>query len=119
MNDYKELIDRNELKEEIRYFSTWIMNWNENQEICREVLQEAKKSYLQLVDEQPIVDAEPVIHGHWVRSDYFSDPIQTVEECSLCGELIGRCFSEQLNYCPNCGAKMDEEDHDGKKNEAL
>lgn len=53
------------------------------------------------------VEVVPVVHGHWVRSDFFSD-IQTVEECSLCGELISR-FSKRLNYCPNCGAKMDEE----------
>lgn len=43
------------------------------------------------------VDAEPVRHGHW---EWDGDFI-----CSNCGE---RGHRNKWNYCPNCGARMDE-----------
>lgn len=36
-----------------------------------------------------------------VNKDFFSD-------CSVCGET----FMDESNYCPNCGARMTEEDHE-------
>lgn len=51
------------------------------------------------------VDAEPVRHGHWIEDDDGDG-----RHCSICGEdycyIISNC--ELYNYCPNCGAKMDE-----------
>ena len=53
-----------------------------------------------LIDEQPTVDAVPVRHGKWVEY-----PIADgMNQCSECGMLRFGCS----NYCPNCGAKMDE-----------
>ena len=49
----------------------------------------------------PTVDAEPVRHGKWIEY-----PIADgMNQCSVCGVLR---FGES-NYCPNCGARMDEE----------
>lgn len=50
------------------------------------------------------VDAVPVRHGKWV---YHDDDVMPWNSCSLCG-----CSAFDLhgaNYCPNCGARMDEE----------
>lgn len=57
------------------------------------------------LEQEPTVDAEPVKHGHWI-GDF----------CSECGkdalcdcdkyEIYGTIHSD---YCPHCGAKMDEE----------
>lgn len=75
-----------------------------------------------LVNEQETVEAEPVRHGWWDdRSIAFCNV------CSECHVPIDRtsCFPRisrngivqpvigALNYCPNCGAKMDakEDDH--------
>ena len=46
----------------------------------------------------------PVVHGHWIRQDESF----TRFKCSNpeCG--IENCSGFE-NYCPNCGAKMDEE----------
>lgn len=53
------------------------------------------------IDEQPTIDAEPVRHGKWIEY-----PIADgMNQCSVCGVLR---FGES-NYCPNCGARMDEE----------
>ena len=51
-------------------------------------------------------DVAPVVHGHWIRQDESF----TRFKCSNpeCG--IENCSGFE-NYCPNCGAKMDEEEH--------
>ena len=58
-----------------------------------------------LIDNQPTVDAEPVKHGRWIEvsdgSGYVGEPC---EACSVCGMQT----DYPSNYCPNCGAKMDE-----------
>ena len=50
------------------------------------------------IDNAPTVDAVPVKHGHWLVNMFFI-------ECSECGETFPL---EPQNYCPNCGARMDE-----------
>lgn len=53
------------------------------------------------IDEAPTIDAEPVRHGHWVANrlcDFWG--------CSCCGEST--FLESDYQYCPNCGAKMDE-----------
>lgn len=52
------------------------------------------------IDNQPTIDAEPVVHGHWVKrykSKYY--------HCSVCGGLV----EDEWHNCPHCRAKMDEE----------
>lgn len=50
--------------------------------------------------EAPTVD--PIKRGHWIQVDKnFSYPVK----CSICGE---EDWYGVFNYCPNCGAKMDE-----------
>lgn len=49
-------------------------------------------------------DVAPVVHAHWING----------EECSECGGLAlmdydGKAHIIQSEYCPHCGAKMDEE----------
>lgn len=56
----------------------------------------------------PIMDAEPVKHGRWV-----SENQQRVFKCSVCRNYLDfdgvNAGRGSANYCPNCGAKMDEE----------
>ncbi len=67
--------------------------------------------YLRNEDDLPTVDAEPVRYGHWFKT---YDDEGEAWMCSECCEEWG--FDEGhpkdvygCNYCPNCGAKMDEE----------
>lgn len=58
----------------------------------------------------PTVDAEPVRHGHWITEKEAEerDEIWLWGSCSVCGHCDWDCTeSEDFNYCPNCGAKMD------------
>ena len=52
------------------------------------------------IDAQPTVDAER--HGHWI--------LQTNGHgmCSTCGTFVDLLNGMTWEYCPHCGAKMDE-----------
>lgn len=63
----------------------------------------------EIVSNAPTVDAER--HGHWIGID--DEPWETYE-CDKCGYITEdiECnygIPNNFNYCPNCGAKMDEE----------
>ena len=73
-------------------------NWLENGE--NEYVYDTN-AVLESIDEQPTVDAAPVVHGQMEEIE----PCQiTVDrQCCSCGIAMG----SKDNYCPNCGAKMD------------
>lgn len=58
----------------------------------------------------PLVEADPVKHERWLRTDAYPHRIY----CSECYSTFIRndefLHLEDIphNYCPNCGAKMDE-----------
>jgi len=55
----------------------------------------------------PAADVAPVVHGRWVDNGISGSMLSG---CSVCGFSCG-AFS--FSYCPNCGAKMEEEATDG------
>lgn len=55
------------------------------------------------IESIPAVDAVPVVHGRWINQD----STYTKYQCSACKE---RNFDGVGRYCPNCGARMDEEE---------
>ena len=54
------------------------------------------KMFENALNDAPAIDAVPVVHGEW-------EIIDGCVCCSVCGEP---CM--EFNYCPYCGAKMDE-----------
>ena len=57
------------------------------------------------IKKAPAVDAVPVMHAHYIQKNFYD------YECSNCHV---HCHVESVctiydNYCPNCGAKTDEE----------
>lgn len=64
-----------------------------------------------IVQEQPTVDAVPVRHGKWIDMADF-------EQCSVCTGThlkevqgyYGKMLWVKTPYCPNCGARMVEDD---------
>lgn len=73
-----------------------------------------------LLDSAPTVDAEPVVHGRWDgEGDGLADGeiVLDVWYCSKCGHCIDDGTDDPCvlpSYCPNCGAKMDGGDPDGR-----
>jgi hypothetical protein len=70
-----------------------------------------------LINEQPTIDAVPVVRGEWKRGREFSSYprvpfIGDAYYCSNCEEEAywDTDYGQQLfGFCPNCGAKMEVE----------
>jgi DNA-directed RNA polymerase subunit RPC12/RpoP len=68
-----------------------------------------------LIQNIPAADVEPVRHGRWIdkSNDEYAYYCENVYQCSACGEewdiLEGTPKQNSYHYCPNCGAKMDDE----------
>ena len=68
-----------------------------------------------VLHDAPAADVAPVVHGHWiigVDNDDFG------VKCSKCewtdifevaGIFAVERIAKAMHYCPNCGAKMDED----------
>ena len=65
------------------------------------------KRQREFLNKFPTIDAELVRHGHWINvyPDIEPNPMFMYGICSNCGFEQG--LSDKLNYCPNCGSKMD------------
>ena len=80
-----------------------------------------------VLSEMPTIDAVPVVHGNWTTKEYmYGDPDVGIEdmwvdrlaestdyyaECSICGKNAGYDGEGNLilsDFCPHCGAKMEE-----------
>ena len=57
------------------------------------------------IDAAPTIDAAPVVHARWQRRFIFNS-------CSECGFPFG--VFDRWDYCPHCGAKMDQECDDNE-----
>lgn len=57
----------------------------------------------------PAADVHPERHGKWIKKRSIYAQTGKFFECSCCGRQI-ESLSSELNYCPNCGAKMDGKD---------
>lgn len=79
----------------------------EEQEMCKS---DPICATLMWLDEAPTIEAEPVKHGRWVDNGCYNT-------CSVCENSIHAWNDDgdlqEFAYCPNCGAKMDEEKDNG------
>ena len=69
------------------------------------------------VESLPAYDVQKVRHGRWVdcKRICFDGTFHWFRQCSKClYERKDDNSEKDTNYCPNCGAKMDE---DGEKDE--
>lgn len=73
-----------------------------------ELFQSEWEEIEEAINAAPAADVVPVVHGRWLHSGY-TDHLEVVK----CSECNHEAFAISLyvcdgNYCPNCGAKMDE-----------
>lgn len=61
-----------------------------------------------IIEDAPVADAAPVVHGHWVKIEN----TRNVFKCSRCGHIreLRHIFEimSKPKLCEECGAKMDE-----------
>lgn len=62
---------------------------------------------VKIINQFPSADVAPVRHAHWIYHPDDLFPHDSTQECSLCHEEEYLTLDND-NYCPNCGAKMDE-----------
>ena len=110
----KKMIEKKELKE-------WIENWFTTNKYYHPYSKSNNIPINELYDileHMPTVDAERL--GHWITKEEEREVKGTITpvywcECSLCGEkplYTDNGIWVFSNYCPNCGAKMDEVEED-------
>lgn len=60
------------------------------------------------IDALPTIDAEPVVHAHWIYERYKGmwpcGSRRPEQKCSNCGSWS----QTDGNYCSDCGARMNE-----------
>ena len=124
MENEKRLIDAKELAEkiyEIRFRANGIRN---GKTLLLEFAEKYRDEILRIICKAPTVDAVEVVHARWL--DYQGKTIAEGEKnyywtCSNCKKTLKFedypiSLNEEdfpLNYCPNCGAKMDGGNEDG------
>ena len=89
------LIDADELAKEFEALA--VAGWNTGQPTS---WGQAYEEASDIVDNAPTIEAEPVRHGKWEYIGGYGYQ----HRCSKCF----MCAGYRTNYCPNCGAKMDE-----------
>lgn len=69
---------------------------------------------MKVIEDAPLIEAEPVRHGHWIS---LTDCSNAGVYCSVCHKKVykedyawcNRKNKLRSNYCPNCGCKMSKE----------
>lgn len=65
---------------------------------------------IDLLDKFSAADVAPVRHGRWIERKSFHADGGVSAKCSVCKNDV-QYLGNPLNYCPNCGAKMDGGDN--------
>ena len=107
----KRLIDADALKKSIGELkrSPWFnsvlnLSWHAGIKEALEIVETC------CIDKAPTIDAVPVRHGKWIDKGLYANRRACHEwQCSECGEHVIEVDASLCNYCPNCGARMDEE----------
>lgn len=70
-----------------------------------------EKIHVAQIDDIPIVDAEPVKHGHWIynkeNGEVKCSRCRAEVAVTMCATDLEEILADE-NYCFKCGAKMDE-----------
>ena len=106
MASEKRLIDANALRQRMFSYYGCVNEYSSKEHYRGETLMnyEVADMIEDCIDNAPTVDAVEVVHGRW-KEPYFLYLV-----CSECGTGYVKYFD--MNYCPNCGAKMDGERKD-------
>lgn len=99
----QRLIDANNLIEEIREERCYnCRNFKDMKcDYC------GTADYIYMIEDMPVANVEPVRHGRWEEAsdgDGIVCPFCRTDFCTIIYN------TEYFNYCPNCGAKMDEKE---------
>ena len=94
------LIDADAIKYKMLYKEDWLKGTGvEKQGVWKED-----------IDSMPTIDVEPVRHGKWIDEGRYADFFpHHAWRCSECGKYVIEIDVPWYKFCPECGARMDEE----------
>ena len=95
MANEKRLIDASALMDKLEGLKSVLYGWED--------YNTGVDSAVYKVENAPTVDAVEVVHGRWEKHSQ-SEEVYICSECCL---NVADFEMRWLNYCPNCGAKMD------------
>lgn len=98
----KRLIDADALIEGVKQLVDFLYSFEVDELVeCGRIIH---NGIIQEVKMMPTIDAEPVRHGQW--NIFHNDNIPFAFKCSACGQLT----IVATKCCPNCGARMEEDE---------
>lgn len=53
-------------------------------------------------------EVKEVVHGRWIKKAAYNDGVLNTVACSACDTFQPVWSWDYYNYCPHCGAKMNE-----------
>ena len=69
------------------------------------------KEAVQILSDIPAADVVLVVHGRWLPQKENHEFKEAWMKCSVCGYPVSR-WTGSTNFCPSCGAKMDEHEEE-------
>ena len=102
-----EYIDREALQSLFNEVSTSLLGRNELTKDAEHMVR-AFLAVTEMIQDAPAADVAPVVHGRWIHDGYRINGGVNWCHCSECGKSDSFCA--RTNYCPNCGAKMNEKE---------
>lgn len=99
-------IDREALIEWLKRIP--IIDLSDGRGLCRVIMEDDFKKAIKKMPKGIIADVEPARHGRWKLIGADKRGRGGVWECTG-RDGCGRLYPYKCDYCPNCGAKMDEE----------
>ena len=93
----RDLISRSALIEELGKGKRLVQKYKEY------TGEDAYNHVITTVNEQPTVEAKPVVTGEWVQEG--NAVYHWRHNCSICGNPVYDKI-KPYNFCPNCGADM-------------
>ena len=63
------------------------------------------------IEKLSTADVAPVVHAHWIKQDQTKNErsFLTLSNLKCSNPKCGKEFHLNTDFCPHCGAKMDEE----------
>ena len=77
-------------------------------ELIKEAEKEGAYGYVSAEQIADFPTAVEVKYGRWIVDTAFGNDVMSGEQMVICSECGKGIFWGKQNYCPNCGAKMDE-----------
>ena len=66
----------------------------------------SEEKIIEIIMKVPAADVAPVLHGKWKYKEEWGRLVTNY--CSICGQSLTTVYGKgKMNFCPNCGAKMD------------